>query len=294
VLVVRRSHLRGAGGSPLTDAAILASADRPARRVRRGALFSEHSATTESERESPKMHSCDIVYYVHGDGFVLCADHGAELDTEDDASPVSPVFADMSCEGQSVEYCDAGHSFCCVCGADWLADRDQRGPWLYCENCHTEHAYLDGQGYCLADDDRARLTVGWTGTRDRVIPLQYRVPTARLVTTAGIEYLTIDAVLWAGSGDALRVITYGPFGNAVLVEGGTEDAALSERDDWLIERYEADEQSEPWNPDEDDCHPAMVDADPCRIFRIGADERDALAYSGTERTIPRGGVHTTI
>lgn len=249
------------------------------------------------------MHSCDIVYYVHGNGFVLCEEHGRDLDSEDDESPVSPVFADMSTEGQSIEYCDHGHAFCAVCGSDMDDQRDPRTPWRECWNCRTVSAYVDGVGYCLADEDRARLTVGWTGTRDRVIPLQYRVPTPRLVETAGIEYLTIDAVLWAGSGDALRVLTYGPFGNAVLVEGGTVSDADEARDEWLIERWEDEQatlapewrdESDPWDTEANpDGHPALLcDYAPVRTFLVS--ERDALAYSGTERTIPRGGVHTFI
>jgi len=252
----------------------------------------------------------DIVYWVDGENAcTLCVDDGeraaaeyaAEYGPDDDQGP-TPVYSWDSSDGESVISCDVCRgAFCAVCGTEMDAsDGDRRGPWWECWNCHTTHAYLDGVGYCYADDDREQLTVGWTGTANRVIPLQYRVPTARLVATAGIEYLTIDAVLDGGHGAAWRVITYGPFGNAVLVIGGNELDALEVRDEWLCDRWDEDQVSSyvdgaPWAPtDDDETHPALSDADPCRVFLVAASERDAIAYSGTARTVPREGRHTAV
>lgn len=257
-----------------------------------------------------------ILYWHTSDGGTLCDEHGeayaaeyaAEHGVDADEQPWPVMDYEDTSGSESVHLCDVQGcgAFCASCGTGLdSSDSDSRTPWWECWSCRTVHCYVDGFGYCLADDDRARLTVGWTHNANRVIPLQYRVPTPRLLDTAGIEYLTIDAVLDAGAGDALRVITYGPFGNAVLVAGGSEDDALEARDEWLIERWDDEQdalapewrdETDPWDSETNpDGHPALLcDYAPVRVFLVGAGERDALAYSGTERTIPRAGVHTSI
>lgn len=74
---------------------------------------------------------CEVIAYV-GDGEILCDECGEELDTEDEDSPVSPIFLDR-------DY-DVFGSTCGTCGNCYVVD----AGWLTgneaCDRKHTRWA----------------------------------------------------------------------------------------------------------------------------------------------------------
>jgi len=182
-------------------------------------------------------HATDIIGYVHEDGFALCAEHGAPMDTEDDTSPVGPIFADMSSEWADL-YCDECQARVCgQCGT--VDDESTRAPWRECWNCHATVVYIDGHGYVWADDDElARVSVPYTWDSRQEYRLTYTVEAHQPTPLMNLRTLTVDHVdIWARDGRWF-LYTYGLFGNAILIIAGNRTDADDVAEEWLRERIE--------------------------------------------------------
>ena len=93
--------------------------------------------------------SYEIIAYV-GDGEILCDECGEELDTEDEDSPVSPIFLDSES--------DAIGATCGGCGACYIVDEGwashaqavdkEYTRWAICGACNYHMPYSkDGWSY---------------------------------------------------------------------------------------------------------------------------------------------------
>ena len=227
-------------------------------------------------------HATDIIGYTHEDGYALCVDHGAPIDTNEDGSPVSPVFADMSSEWADL-YCDAcSQRVCGQCGT--VDDESTRAPWRECWNCHAMVAYIDGHGYVWADDDElAHVSMPYTSNSRQEYRLTYTVEGHQPTPLMNLRTLTVDHVdIWARDG-RWYLFTYGAMGNAILIIADGRTDADDAAEEWLRERIEDEYEArgEQYEESEDGL---WADAELCGPYCV----RDARAFTYSDPTIVRG------
>jgi len=93
--------------------------------------------------------SYEIIAYV-GDGEILCDECGEELDTEDEDSPVSPIFLDS--ESDAIGATCGGCRACYIVDEGWAKHEQAVDKaytrWCTCAKCNRHIPYsIDGWSY---------------------------------------------------------------------------------------------------------------------------------------------------